>query len=324
MIATKKSIVALSVLLALCFVFAIASADTAKTGTTTITAIVPGPDGVTCSVSFDANGGTGTMDSVTVEKGAEYALPDNGFTAPGGKVFDQWDMGAAGTKITVNEDVTVTAQWKDEDEPVPETCTVSFGANGGTGTMDSVTVKKGTEYTLPDNGFTAPANQDFDKWDLGAPGAKIIVNSDTVVQARWKGREAPADEYVFTFTKLWQGDHEKSIDWVLYHSDGTVAHKTFSKTVIGNNEWYYETTFTTDEDYYIIEAVPAGYQVRYENVGAHAGITDRCCNGGKIINYKVPKTGDTADLKLWICMVLVGLSVVCGAAAFSKRKKRQN
>ena len=295
-----------------------------KTGTTTITAIVPDPAGMTCTVSFDANGGTGTMAPVTVEKGTEYTLPANGFTAPGGKVFDKWDKGAAGTKITVNEDVTVTAQWKDEGEPTPETCTVSFDANGGTGTMAPVTVEKGAEYSLPNNGFTAPENKEFDKWDLGTPGTKIMVNSDIVVKAQWKDKEPPEEEYIFTFTKLWQGDHEKSIDWALYHSDGTVAHKKFNKTIISKNEWYYETTFTTDEDYYIIEVIPAGYQVRYENVGAHAGITDRCYNGGKIINYKLPKTGDTANLRLWISMVLIGISIVCCAAVFSRKKKRQD
>ncbi len=190
--------------------------------------------------------------------------------------------------------------------------------------MAPVTVEKGAEYSLPNNGFTAPENKEFDKWDLGTPGTKIMVNSDIVVKAQWKDKEPPAEEYIFTFTKLWQGDHEKSIDWVLYHSDGTVAHKKFNKTIISKNEWYYETTFTTDEDYYIIEVIPAGYQVRYENVGAHAGITDRCYNGGKIINYKVPKTGDTADLRLWISMVLVGISIVCCAAVFSRKKKRQD
>ena len=278
----------------------------------------------TCTVTFDAGGGTGSMTPVTVEKGAEYTLPANGFTAPSGKVFDKWDKGTVGTKVTVNTDVTVTAQWKDEGEPTPETCTVSFDANGGTGTMAPVTVEKGAEYSLPNNGFTAPENKEFDKWDLGTPGTKIMVNSDIVVKAQWKDKEPPAEEYIFTFTKLWQGDHEKSIDWVLYHSDGTVAHKKFNKTIISKNEWYYETTFTTDEDYYIIEVIPAGYQVRYENVGAHAGITDRCYNGGKIINYKVPKTGDTADLRLWISMVLVGISIVCCAAVFSRKKKRQD
>ena len=39
-----------------------------------------------------------------------------------------------------------------------ETYTVSFAANGGTGSMADVTGVSG-EYTLPANGFTAPAGK---------------------------------------------------------------------------------------------------------------------------------------------------------------------
>ena len=56
------------------------------------------------------------------------------------------------------------------DDTTPTTCTVSFDSDGGSGSMDPVTVTAGTEYTLPENGFTAPEGKEFDKWDLGDPG----------------------------------------------------------------------------------------------------------------------------------------------------------
>ena len=115
----------------------------------------------------------------------------------------------------------------------------------------------------------------------------------------------------------------RSIDWVLYKPDGTVAHKKFDKKVLSENEWYYEAWFATDAEYYILETVPEGYKVRYENVGAHAGETDRCYNGGTIINYKVPKTGDSANLWLWAVMVLAGAGAVCGVVVYSKKKKEK-
>ena len=46
-------------------------------------------------------------------------------------------------------------------------------------------------------------------------------------------------------------------------------------------------------------------------------------NGGKIINYKLPKTGDPADLWLWTGMALMGLGVACGAVMIGRRKKAQ-
>lgn len=73
-------------------------------------------------VSFDGNGGSGAMESKNVKKGDEYTLPENGFTAPEGKEFAGWKVGnettlkQAGEKITVTEDVTLVAQWKDKTE----------------------------------------------------------------------------------------------------------------------------------------------------------------------------------------------------------------
>lgn len=139
------------------------------------------------TVSFDANGGTGAMDPVTVTTTKDYTLPDNGFTAPKGKEFDQWDLGNVGDAITVTADTVVTAQWK--DIPVVN-YTVSFAANGGTGAMSSATVEAGSTYTLPDNGFTAPEGKEFDQWDLGSAGDAITVTADTVVTAQWKDKPA--------------------------------------------------------------------------------------------------------------------------------------
>ena len=79
----------------------------------------------TYTVSFDANGGTGTMADVTGISG-EYTLPENGFTAPDGKQFKAWSVGgnekAVGDKITVTADTTVTAVW--EDIPAGHTCDI--------------------------------------------------------------------------------------------------------------------------------------------------------------------------------------------------------
>lgn len=71
------------------------------------------------AVSFDANGGTGTMDEVT-DVYPDYTLPACGFTAPEGKVFNGWTVDspsgkwyAAGSTMSVNADVTLYAKWAD-------------------------------------------------------------------------------------------------------------------------------------------------------------------------------------------------------------------
>ena len=143
------------------------------------------------TLTFDANGGSGTMTPVTDLTG-EYTLPANEFTAPSGKQFKGWSLttdGAIVTKVDMTENRTVYAIW--ENIPVV-TYTVSFAANGGTGTMADVTGISG-EYTLPANGFTAPAGKQFKAWSVGgvekAVGDKITVTANTTVTAVWKAIE---------------------------------------------------------------------------------------------------------------------------------------
>lgn len=113
---------------------------------------------------------------------------------------------------------------------------------------------------------------------------------------------------VFTFRKLWSGDYENSIDWVMYNGDGSVRSKKFNKKVVSESEWHYEAYFQENvDDCYIIEYVPDGYTAYYENVGRYAGVTDRCYNGGTIINRKVPQTGDSLPVGLHlICLLASG------------------
>lgn len=80
------------------------------------------------TVTFDANGGSGTMADATGISGA-YSLPACTFTAPAGKKFKAWKVNnteyAPGTSIQVSSATTVTAVWKNivkedvriEDEP---------------------------------------------------------------------------------------------------------------------------------------------------------------------------------------------------------------
>ena len=71
-------------------------------------------------VSFNANGGTGTMNAASVNKGSSYVLPANSFTAPSGKEFEGWKVNGEGellqpgASIKVSAAVELVAQWKDQ------------------------------------------------------------------------------------------------------------------------------------------------------------------------------------------------------------------
>lgn len=126
----------------------------------------------------------------------------------------------------------------------------------------------------------------------------------------------------FIFTKVWSGDREESIDWVMYNGDGTVRSKLFNKKIVSEYEWQYEAYFQHNvDDCYIVEYVPDGYMVRYENVGEYAHVTDRCHNGGTIINSKVPQTGDTLPVEWYVgCIVVSIMGLILLARAGCKRR----
>ena len=162
------------------------------TADTTVTAVW---QFIKVTVSFVAGEGTGTMDSVQVDKGSSYTLPVNGFTAPDGKRFKSWSIGgnavAVGASIIINNATTVTAVWED----LPTMHAVSFNANGGTGSKAAEQVEHGTYFTLPANPFTAPTGKVFAGWAFTANGSKIEaatiqVNNNVTLFALWKDAES--------------------------------------------------------------------------------------------------------------------------------------
>ena len=105
------------------------------------------PPPATYTVSFNANGGTGTMAEVTGVSAGAYTLPANGFTAPDGKRFVGWATSAGGTAtaaggtITVSANVTLYAIW--EEIPTSHSAKPTLGITGTytySGSAQTVTV----------------------------------------------------------------------------------------------------------------------------------------------------------------------------------------
>ena len=75
------------------------------------------PTPVTVTITFDKNGGTGTMADVIKTKDESYTLPACGFTPPAGKEFKAWQVDGTeknvGDKIVLNGDKNIKAVWKD-------------------------------------------------------------------------------------------------------------------------------------------------------------------------------------------------------------------
>ena len=74
--------------------------------------------------------------------------------------------------------------------------------------------------------------------------------------------------------------------------------------------------------YYVVEDAIKGYSIKYTNVGTAAETTDRVYDGGTITNHKIPKTGDSRNVAVWMVLALVSAMGI-GAVAISERKKRR-
>ncbi len=147
--------------------------------------------------SFDIVVETDDMTKGTVTGGGTYNAGDSvtiTATPNEGYVFDYW-VNQYGTVVshdatytfTAADDITFHACFKE----AVVTYTITFDANGGSGTMPAVTVNQGDKYTLPECGFTAPAGKTFDQWDQGAVGVQIDITADTVIKALWKDLPVP-------------------------------------------------------------------------------------------------------------------------------------
>ncbi len=131
-----------------------------------------------CTVTFSANGGGGTMASQTVAHGAGFLLPSVGFTPPGGMQFDCWDIGgtkySAGESITVTSDLELRATWK-------ELCTITIlSGTGGRASASAASAAAGTEVTLtavPDSGYQ------FREWQVLSGGVTVTEGKFTVGSA---------------------------------------------------------------------------------------------------------------------------------------------
>ncbi len=161
---------------------------------------------ITVTITFDSNGGTGTMDPVQVVPGTEYKLPASRFTPPSGMVFKSWTIDgksySPGNTIVVETDTVVRAVWESSPGPEPSlhTFTLSFDANGGTGapeTMKKTTISSTYRFTIPAD-IPVRSGYNFKGWsDLGTvfqPGSSITLSetspSKTLV-AVWEESGAP-------------------------------------------------------------------------------------------------------------------------------------
>ena len=149
-------------------------------------------------LTYDANGGEGAIDSATGAAGESVNVAENVFTR-NNYTFTGWNTQAdgQGTAYNPNDRFTLTdkdtvlyAQWS---KNAPAQVKVSYDANGGTGTMESMTGDVGSEIVIAQNGF-ARSGYTFTGWNTQADGkgtaykagdSFTLTDKDTVLYAQW-------------------------------------------------------------------------------------------------------------------------------------------
>ena len=159
-----------------------------------------------CTITFNAGGGSGSMEPVTVKAGTNYILPACGFTAPADQEFKAWEIGGTEYKVgdsyTVLGDTEIKALWENSViTPTTYTVTVSNDGNG-TGTASPSTAAAGTTITLtatPNKGYH------FKEWEVISGGVtikddKFLMPNDNVEVKAIFEKDAPAPtEYTITY-----------------------------------------------------------------------------------------------------------------------------
>ena len=161
-----------------------------------------------CTITFNASGGSGSMDSVTVNAGTIYILPACGFTAPADQEFKAWEIGGTEYKVgdsyTVLVDTEIKALWENSViTPTTYTVTVSNDGNG-TASASHAKAAAGTEISLT---ATPQIGYHFKGWQVESPAGLVITNNkftmpdgNVDVKAIFEKDAPPAPtEFIVTF-----------------------------------------------------------------------------------------------------------------------------
>ena len=216
------------------------------------------------TISFDANGGSGTMAPIDAEVNVT-TVPDCTFTAPTGHEFSHWTCDKTSYNYTKgetlyedkwpNDDATFTAQWS------PLSYTLTLNCNGGT--INGYTSAEKTCYyniSTPilgsyyynsdtSNGFsyTRPyrAGYEFKNWNTAADGSgtsyeyndSIKLTANQTLYAQWK-------EESVTITYNSNGGEGSMASQTIKYTDlpTTLSNNNYIRSGYIFSGWGYNTT----------------------------------------------------------------------------------
>jgi uncharacterized repeat protein (TIGR02543 family) len=173
--------------------------------------------GTSYTVTFNANGGSGTVQSMAANSGSSITLPSGSGLTRANYTFGGWNTNAAGTgtnynagsSFTVTGNVTLYAKWNSSSGGT--TYTVTFNANGGSGSVQSMTANSGSGITLPSGSGLTRANYTFGGWNTNAAGtgtnynagASYTVTGNVTLYAKWNSSSSGTTVITLNYNEYW-------------------------------------------------------------------------------------------------------------------------
>ncbi len=197
----------------------------------------------THTVTFNAGGGTGTVDPMTAEAGTAITLPSANGLSRKYYTFTAWETGEKqynpGDDFTVNADTVFTAVWK------RNTITVTYEANHASVMPATHTAKvnAGENFPLLENPFSnSPDGQIFYGWALTpTPEESEILKPND---------EYPAGETDITFYAVWKEPVTITLTYIKNGAEASLEYQTkaFPGTAIqGSTVNLYEVFYVKDD-----------------------------------------------------------------------------
>jgi len=145
------------------------------------------PTPTTYTMTYNRNNGSGTVPAAqTVNAGSSVTLASGSGLSRSGYSFGGWNTNSsgtgtnysAGTSYTPTASITLYAKW-DSSNPVVTTYTVTYNANGGSGSVASQTVNAGSSVTLPSGSGLSRSGYSFGGWNTNTSGTGTNYSAGT-------------------------------------------------------------------------------------------------------------------------------------------------
>ena len=291
-------------------------------------------------LTYDANGGEGTINPATGAAGESVTVAENVFTR-NNYTFTGWNTQADGKGTAykpgdsftlTDKDTVLYAQWS---ENAPAQVNVSYDANGGTGTMESITGDVGSEIVIGQNGF-ARSGYTFTGWNTQADGmgtaykpgdSFTLTDKDTVLYAQWNklvtvsfdlcghgGANIPSQTFV-SGNKASEPTAPKEDGWVFggwYTEKGCQYRFSFDSAVTSDITLYAKWDRVTT----VVSAPVATPTPTPTPSPAPAAAATKTAT---VKNAAVPQTSDVFPMEGLLALLAVG-AVGFGAAGWLRKK----